>query len=178
MKWYLFLWNFKAFKLLFTYIYQSLIKLFVLFKHKSFLLTWVCFCIAFQYFGWKIFTSCKNIRELEASLESACILVQNWHLWLESFWKSILGTRKIISNSTSLQFEVYQPLFNPYSHEKLLQLADPLQSLPYFLILIPGVWGRSVNFKIPKRFLCRRSVFPDYLSVSSGYAIFQPFYQS
>ena len=27
-----------------------------------FLLTWVCSCIAFQYFGWKIFTSCLNFR--------------------------------------------------------------------------------------------------------------------
>ena len=65
LKWYLFPWNFKAFKLLFTYIHHSLISLSVLFKHKSFfvfLLIWVCSCIAFQYFGCKIFTSCKNVR--------------------------------------------------------------------------------------------------------------------
>ena len=58
LKWYLFPWNLKAFKLLFMYINLS-----VLFKHKSFfLLTWVCSCITFQYFGWEIYTSCRNFR--------------------------------------------------------------------------------------------------------------------
>ena len=38
-----------------------------------------------------------------------------------------------------------------------------------FLLLIPGLLGRSVNFKIPKRFLCRRPVFPNYLSFSCDY---------
>ena len=31
---------------------------------------------------------------------------------------------------------------------------------------ITGVLGRSVNFKIPNGFVCRRPVFPDYLSIS------------
>ena len=63
LKWYLFPWNFKAFKSLFTYIYHFLVSLSVLFKHKSFfLLTWVCSSIAFQYFGWEIFTSYPNFR--------------------------------------------------------------------------------------------------------------------
>ena len=56
-------------------------------------------------------------------------------------------------------------------------MADPFQSLPCLLKLIPGVLGRSVNFTIPKRFLCRRPVFPDYLSVSSDY-VFRKFVKS
>ena len=36
--------------------------------------------------------------------------------------------------------------------------------------MISGVLSRSVNFKIPHRFLCRRRpVFPDFLSVSYDY---------
>ena len=54
--------KFQSFGLLFTYIHHSLISLSVLFKHKSFLLIWACSCIAFQCFGWKIFTSCPNFR--------------------------------------------------------------------------------------------------------------------
>ena len=60
LKWYLFPWNFKAFKLLFMYIHHSLISLSVLFKHKSFFVNLSLSCLALQYFGWKIFTSCKN----------------------------------------------------------------------------------------------------------------------
>ena len=48
-------------------------------------------------------------------------------------------------------------------------LADPLHCLPCFFKLILGPLGRSVNFEIPNRFLCRRPVFPDYLSVSCDY---------
>ena len=36
---------------------------------------------------------------------------------------------------------------------KSMQEADPRQSLPCFLILIPAVLGRYVNFKMPKRLL-------------------------
>ena len=56
-----------------------------------------------------------------------------------------------------------------YNMKSSMQVTDPLQSLPCFLILIPDVLGRSVNFTIPKRFLCRRPVFSDYLSVSCDY---------
>ena len=38
-------------------------------------------------------------------------------------------------------------------------------------MLILGVLGRSVNFKIPKKFLCRGPVFPDYLPVSDDYGL-------
>ena len=30
----------------------------------------------------------------------------------------------------------------------------------------PRYLGRSVNLKVPQRFLCKRTVFPDYFSVS------------
>ena len=71
---------------------------------------------------------------------------------------------------TSFQFEVNQPLFYPKLQEKLLQAADFLQSLPCFLKLIPSVLVRSVNFKIPKGFLRRRPMFPDYFFVSCDLA--------
>ena len=40
-----------------------------------------------------------------------------------------------------------------------------------FLKIDPGVLGRSVNFKIPKRFLCRRPVVLDDLSLSCDYGL-------
>ena len=45
----------------------------------------------------------------------------------------------------------------------------PSELAMFFRKLIPGVLGRSVNFKIPKRCLCRRPVFLDYLSISCDY---------
>ena len=54
--------KFQNFRLLFTYIHHCLISFSVFFKHKSFLLIWACSCIAFQCFGWKIFTSCPDVR--------------------------------------------------------------------------------------------------------------------
>ena len=74
----------------------------------------------------------------------------------------ILDVWRFTSNSTSLQFEVYQTIFCPLWHEKLLKVAYSLQNLPCSLKLIPGVLDRSVCFKIPKIFLCRRPLFPDY----------------
>ena len=45
----------------------------------------------------------------------------------------------------------------------------PFKEEPCFFEMIPGVLGHSVNFNI-NRFLLRRPVFPDYLSVSCDYA--------
>ena len=39
-----------------------------------------------------------------------------------------------------------------------------------FFLSYPRCLGRSVNFNITERFLLRRPVFPDYLSVSCDYA--------
>ena len=50
-----------------------------------------------------------------------------------------------------------------------LQVAGPLQIKPCFFKMISGVLGRSVNFKIPHRFICRRPAFSDYISVSYDY---------
>ena len=58
----------------------------------------------------------------------------------------------------------------PYEgHENHLQIADSFQKKPCFFKVIPGVFGRSVNFNITSRFLLGRPVFPDYLSVSYDY---------
>ena len=40
----------------------------------------------------------------------------------------------------------------------------------YYLKLIHGVLGRSLNYNITCKFLCRRPVFPDYFSVFYDYA--------
>ena len=53
---------------------------------------------------------------------------------------------------------------------KALASNQLLKSLPSFSKLIPSVLGHLVNVKIPERFLCRRSVFSDFLSVSCDYA--------
>ena len=46
----------------------------------------------------------------------------------------------------------------------------PLRESHVFFEVIPGALGRSVKSKITWRFLLRRPVFPDYLSVSCDYA--------
>ena len=45
----------------------------------------------------------------------------------------------------------------------------PFRESNVFFEVIPGVLGHSVNFSIRLRFLLRRSVFSDYLSVSCEY---------
>ena len=64
LKWYLFAWSSK---LLNCFLRTSIILWLVCLccSNKNlfpFLLTWICSCTTFQYFGWKIFTSCKNFR--------------------------------------------------------------------------------------------------------------------
>ena len=51
-----------------------------------------------------------------------------------------------------------------------MQTAWSLQGMNCFFEVIPVVLGRSVNFNTTQRFLLRRPVFPDYLSVSCDYA--------
>ena len=52
-----------------------------------------------------------------------------------------------------------------------LPKTHSLQGKPCFLEVTPGVLGRSVNFNIIQRFLLRRPMFPDYLSVSWDYVV-------
>ena len=49
------------------------------------------------------------------------------------------------------------------------QLIPFRESHIFFFQVVPGVLGRSVNFNIMYRFLLRRPVFTDYLSVSCDY---------
>ena len=58
----------------------------------------------------------------------------------------------------------WTPCVWPSSHEESSESS-------VWSVCIPSVFGRSINFKIPKRFLCRRLLFPDYLSVSCDYDI-------
>ena len=54
---------------------------------------------------------------------------------------------------------------------KYLQIVDSLQRKPCIFKVTHGVFGRLVNFSITYISLLRRSVFPDYLSVSCDYAL-------
>ena len=74
------------FELLFTYIQLSSAGMTILFKHKS--LNFVNLSL-FLYDVSIVGTSSYFSQTSEASLEVALTLVQNWHLLLESFWKSI-----------------------------------------------------------------------------------------
>ena len=123
-----------------------------------FLLTWACSCIAFQYFGWKIFRSCLNFRG------------QSWKC---AYFGAKLAfiTRIFLKNypwymKVHFQFYVFAIWSIPASILPIIAWKAPANSwspseLAMFLILIPSVLGRSVNFKIPKRFLFRLPVFPD-----------------
>ena len=137
---------------LFTCIHHSLASLSVLSKHKS--LSFANLSLFFHHVSIsKLWLGCLHILHIHVIWYKTGIYIRDFSE------KSIADVWRFIANSTFLQFGVYQPLFYPKQHEKLLQVADPLQSLPCFLKLIPSVLGRSVNFKIPKRFLCRRPVF-------------------
>ena len=65
LKWHLFCWNFKAFKLLFTCIHISLASLSLLFKSKSFflLLTWVLFTLRFNILVGTSLEFCPSLRD-------------------------------------------------------------------------------------------------------------------
>ena len=148
--------------MLFTYIHHSLASLSVLFKHKSFsFVTWVCSCVLIFWL--------KHLYILP-NLQRPALEVHV--LW----WKTDIYSWNL-SEKVSLMYEnsFLIPLLCNLKHSSLyfihnsIKSSDPLQSSPCFLKLIPGVLGRSVNFKKPKGFLCRRPVFPDYLSVSCDY---------
>ena len=154
LKLYIFVWNFKATELIFTYIYHSLASLSVLFKRKS--LIFVNLTLLLHHVS--IFSS-----------ESLYILPrpQTPVLKVRVFWCKTSIYCWNLSETLSLIYEdlLPVPLFAIWSISAP-SVADSLRSLPSILNLIPGILGRSVNLKIPKRFLCRRPVFPDYLSVS------------
>ena len=69
-------------------------------------------------------------------------------------------------------FRIYIPLHIQkycFIHFFCLFLKSPKAFNVSLIKLIPGVLGRSVNFKITYAFLCRRPVFSDNISVSSDY---------
>ena len=69
-------------------------------------------------------------------------------------------------------FRIYIPLHiqkHCFIHFFCLFLKSPKAFNVSLIKLIPGVLGRSVNFKITYAFLCRRPVFSDNISVSSDY---------
>ena len=55
LKWHLFRWSFKTFKLFFTYINRFLASFSVLFKHKPFFINLSLFLHRGSKFGWNIF---------------------------------------------------------------------------------------------------------------------------
>ena len=119
-----------------------------------------------QYFAWNIFVFSPKHHRLALKVHVLWCKtgIYSWNLsekvslmYEDSFPISLLCNLKY----TSLYF-IYNSVKS--SCKWLIPFRDSFQ-IP-FLKLIPGALFRSVNFKIPKRFLCRLPVFPDYLSVS------------
>ena len=46
---------------------------------------------------------------------------------------------------------------------------EPLQRLPYYLKMIPGVLGHSLKSYITYKFLYGQHMFPEYFSISYDY---------
>ena len=83
-------------------------------------------------------------------------------------WCRTLIYRWKLSEKVSLMFEdsFPIPLLCSLKYISLYLSIIAWEASTIFLKLIPGVLARSVNFEIPKKFLCRRPVFPVNLSVS------------
>ena len=88
-------------------------------------------------------------------------------------WCRTLIYRWKLSEKVSLMFEdsFPIPLLCSLKYISLYLSIIAWEASTIFLKLIPGVLARSVNFEIPKKFLCRRPVFPVNLSVSYDYGL-------
>ena len=143
----LFIWNDISFaeisKLLHcclrTLIFLWLVYLYCSNTNFKVLLTWVCSCMMFQYFSWNIFIFSPNLRDQPYSWN---LSEKVYLMYEDSFPVPLFCSLKYI--------RLY---FIHNSVKSSCKWLIPFQSLPYFLKLIPGVLGRLVNFKIPKRFL-------------------------
>ena len=167
LKWYLF-----GFGCLRTFIIFWLVCLSALYYCATIVLhclsTWVFSCIMFRYSGWSIFIFWQNFKK-------AALKVQAF--WCKAGIYSWNPSKNVSSCCRKIHFQ-FQFLAISYIRIKYISLYFIHNSIESsckyvisfkvfcFLKLIPGVFGRSVNLKIPKRFLCRRPVFPAYLSVS------------
>ena len=119
--------------------------------------------------------------------DSLCFTQQSYELERPLLKMHILWCRTDIC-SCKLSAKVSLMLYNPFPVPSLCKLNHisvcfiqistkitykqliPFRECHVFVEVIPGVLGRSVNFNILQRFLLRRPVFPDYLSVSCDYA--------
>ena len=126
-KWFLFRWNFKSFELLFMYIHHSLASLSVLFKHKSLIfvnLNLFLHCVSIFWLG-----RLNILLKLQRPALNMHVIWSKTGIYIWNLSeKSVVDVWRFITNSTSLQFQVYRPLFYTKEHEKLLQVANPLQS--------------------------------------------------
>ena len=93
-----------------TFIIPWLICLYCSNSNLQVLLTWVCYCIMFQYFDWNIFIFCPSLKHQPWR----CTYFSAKQVFIGGiFLKSILNVWRFIFSSTSLQCEVCQSLLYP-----------------------------------------------------------------
>ena len=119
----------------------------------SVLLTWVCSYMTFQYFGLNIYFAKLQRPALKVHVTWCKTSIYSWNLsqnlslmYEDSFPIPLLCNVKYISLYLIHNSMIWSP-----------------SELPWFLKLIPGVFGRLEHFQIPKRFLSRRANFPNHL---------------
>ena len=157
-------WNFKVFELLFTYIHLSSATFSVLFKHKSLsFVNFILSCMAFQYFVGTSLYLATNFRDQP---RRCTYFVAKLTFIAGIFLKKYPWCMKIHFQFDFIPiWSIWASILSIIAWKTLASGWSPSE-LAVFLKLILGVLGRLVNFKIPKRFLCRWLKFPDYLSVS------------
>ena len=146
------------FELLFTFIHLCLACLSVLFKSLSFVnLHLFLHDVSIFWLEHLYILSKLQIPALKVHLLWCRTLIYRWKL----------------SEKVSLMFEdsFPIPLLCNLMYISLYLSITAWKASAIFLKLILGVLARSVNFEIPKRFLCRWPVFPVNLSVSYDYGL-------
>ena len=126
------------------------------------MLTWVCSYTTIRSFGWNIFIFSPKVRDqpwrctyFGAKLAYMAEIFLKKYAWCMKIHFQ-LHFFTIWSTSAYILYIITW---------KAPQLADPLQSLPYFLKFIPGVLASSADLKTSKRLFVDGPVFPDYLSI-------------
>ena len=144
-------WNFRVLELLLrTLIFLWPACLYFWSINLKVLLTWVCSCIKFQYFGWNYFIFYIFSR-LQRPASKVYILwcktgINSWNLFEkvyflheDSFLHFIHFFAMWSISAFILSVIAWKAPASSWSRSKLV----------IYLKMIPGVSGRSVNFKIP-----------------------------
>ena len=92
-------------------------------------------------------------------------------------WNVTVEGSFMLDDPFSVSFLCILKYISLYFIHNSIQVVNFFWRKPYYLKMIPGVLGRSLNSNIIYKFLCGRPVFPDYLSVSYDYDKAIPFSQ-